>query len=695
MYEDLKNEFISEVKDLLDNTEKNLLNLEQDITNKKYVEEIFRSMHTIKGAAGIYGYNRTVELAHSFENLFALIRDDKISINNHIISLALKAVDVILSLVTSKSEELIPHNITQELMDELNEITSSAKQETHGKTNDIPPHRLNTYYILFEPDADIEKRGIKINTILSDFDDFEHKIITKLTDPDRSNKNKLPEFYEIIVASHYSAEDLKAIFLFTPNEVEISQIADFNLFADDKFIDFYEKAVKILPFSQERLELLKNYAHKVKNKIIQEPSESKKETVTKPKNKGKKLLIGLDEINQVIDETKQRYLQYIKVPAKKLDLLLSLVSELIINNSQLAESAQKKDFEHILQLSESIAKTINEIKETTLHLRLIEIKTILPPYYRLVRDLSLKLGKKVDFIVEGTDTHIDKTIIDKLSSPVMHILRNALDHGIETPEERRKKGKRETGIIRFIAYYSNTNVIIQIQDDGRGIDPEQVRKVAIEKGFITPDAKLSKKEIYDILFMPGFSMAKEVTDISGRGVGMDAIKKAILDLRGDIEIDSEIDLGTSVTIKLPLTLSIIETLHVSSGNLHFLIPLSNIIRCDNIDISKVQKHSGQRIVIEDQIIPYIDIAEYFGLKSQSINEKNLILINGGRQPFALFFDKIHGEYQAVIKNLGPIFNNLDIFIGASILGNGSVAYIIDTYKLQKSFFKQTNINQNF
>ena len=691
MYEDLKNQFISEVKDLLDSTEQNLLLLEQDINNTRYVQEIFRSMHTIKGAAGIYGYNRTVEIAHSFENLFALIRDGKLSIEAKIISLALKAVDVILSLVTSDSEDQVPQSVTQELLDEINTITSNIKKTEPAKKT-AEPKQLNTYYILFEPDIDINKRGVKLDSILSDFQDFDYKIITKLRDDKRPSKGKLADYYEIIVASQYSADDLKAIFLFTPHEVNITQIADFNLFADNKFLDFYDKAVKIVPDTTHRLKLLQDYASKIHDKFIKATKQT--DLPQTEKSEKQEPIIGIEEIKQVIDETKQKYLQYIKIPAKKLDLLLSLVSELIINNSQLTESSSKQDYEQVLQLSENISKIINEIKETTLHLRLIEIKTILPPYYRLVRDLSLKLGKKVDFIVEGSDTHIDKTIIDKLSSPLMHILRNALDHGIEPPEERRAKGKRETGIVRFIAYYSNTNVIIQIQDDGRGIDPEKVKQVALEKGFITPDAKLTKKEIYDLLFTPGFSMAKKITDISGRGVGMDAIKKAILDLRGDIEVDSEVDLGTSITIKLPLTLSIIETLHVSSANMHFLIPLSNVIRCDKINFKQIPKHSGQRIVLDDQIIPYIDITQYLGLDSSSGDEKNLILINGGRLPFALFFDDIHGEYQAVIKNLGPIFNNLDIFIGASILADGSVAYILDTYKLQKKFFRQANINQN-
>ncbi len=693
MYEDLKNEFISEAKDLLDTTEKHLLLLEQDPENKKFVQEIFRAMHTIKGAAGIYGYERTVDLAHAFENLFALIRDDKLQVDNKIISLALKAVDVLLSLITADSEDQIPHDITDQLQSEIKNITANIKEQ---KQKSEPKKDFHTYYILFEPDADIAKRGVKIDSILSDFEEFDNKIITKITDPARTEKNKLQDFYEIIVACPYSQDQLKAIFLFTPNQFEITKIADFNLFADKNFIDFYNKAVKTLPFSPQRLDLVKNYANTIKNKFIETKETTKPEDKgqSQPQAKKEELIIGLEEIKQVIDETKQKYLQYIKVPAQKLDLLLSLVSELIITNSQLTESAQNGDFTHVQQLSENIAKTINEIKETTLHLRLIEIKTILPPYYRLVRDLSLKLGKKIDFITEGTDTHIDKTIIDKLSTPLMHILRNAIDHGIEPPEERRAKGKRETGIIRFIAYYSNTNVVIQIQDDGRGIDPEKVRQVAIEKGFISPDVKLSKKEVYDLLFVPGFSMAKKITDISGRGVGMDAIKKAILDLRGDIEVDSEVDLGTSITIKLPLTLSIIETLHVSTGNMHFLIPVANVIRCDIVKLSDLKWHSGQRIILNGEIIPLVDIGQLFGLDSNDDDEKNLLLISSGRQPYGLIFDKIHGEYQAVIKNLGPVFNTLDIFVGASILGNGSVAYILDTYKLQKKFFRQSNINQN-
>ena len=432
----------------------------------------------------------------------------------------------------------------------------------------------------------------------------------------------------------------------------------------------------------EREKLIKNYAN-----IVKSDTHNNKEKDLKENKDSKQTNI----INVFYDQT-QNLLEYIKIPSRKLDELLSLTSELIINNSQLKESAKNNNSKKIKELSENITKIINNIKETTLNLRLIEINSILPPYYRLVRDLSKKFNKKIEFIPEGTDTHIDKTILDKLSNPLMHILRNAIDHGIETPQERKAKGKGEKGIIRFITYQSNANIIIQIQDDGRGIDLEQVKQVAIEKGFIQPETKLSKNEIYDLLFYPGFTMSKRITEISGRGVGMDAIKQAILDLRGDIEIDSEINLGTSITIKLPITLSILETLHFSAANINFLIPISNIKKTDKVYIDKLRYHSGKRVIINDEIIPYFDINKLLGIENNNSTIKYYALINNGRKPFILFFDKIHGEYQAVIKNLGPVFKTLDIFIGASILANGDVAYILDTHKVQKKFFSYTNLN---
>ena len=676
MLDELKKLFVLEVKDLLENTEKNLLSLEKDKKNEKIQQEIFRTMHTIKGSAGMYDLKLTTEIAHDFENIFAKIKEGKLKVTNEIISLTLDAKDIILELIEAKSESDVSSTKTDSIISRIENIVVLEKKEKIAKKeNQSTQKAISTLYILFEPNEDVFDRGIKIPSILSDFDEFDEKIISEFIDDDRKNINKLDKYYEIIVATEFSIDDIRAIFMFVSEEVSLTKITDYNIFEDQDFVDFYENAVKIMPTSKMRLDLILNYVKKEEEEI----SEIEEEEEKTPE-----ILIGADEI--VIDiekEAEQQQIQYIKVPAKKLDELLNLVSELIISNSQLSESASKKDFSNILELSENIDNTINLIKENTLNLRLIPINTIIPPYRRIIRDLSLKLNKEIDFIEDGVDTQVDKTIIDKIFTPLLHIIRNAVDHGIESPTERVSKGKPEKGIVRFIAYYSNTNVVIQIQDDGKGIDTEFIKRKAEENGLISKNQKLTKKDIYELLFIHGFTTTDVISEISGRGVGMDAIKKAIMNLRGDIEIDSEIGLGTSVTIKVPLTLSIVETMHVAVNGMHFLIPVTNIDRCLNVDFSKIEHHSGTRVIIDDEILPYIDIQKLFKIEGGTKAEQKLIIINQGRNKVGLVFSDIYGEYQAVIKNLGTIFSDLDFIIGASILGDGSIGYILDSNKLIK------------
>ncbi|MBN2663824.1 MAG: chemotaxis protein CheA [Bacteroidales bacterium] len=672
MFDQLKKLFIQEVSELLAKAEKDLLLLENDKTNIEVLQDISRTMHTIKGSAGIYNLKNTILISHNFENLFVKIMEGEISATNEIISLALDAKDILLRLIEADTESEIPSNEIETLMNAIDKIKENNNKS--NKNNNYT-NNLSSFYILFEPNKDIKERGIKIDTILSDFNEFEFKIVEKLTNQDRRLKNKHENFYEIIVASEYLIDELNAIFLFVPEEFSIKKICSFNIFESPDFNDFYINAVKIIPDLNQHFDLILNFSKAIENQHINIKEADK--TTEK-----EELLIGADEI--ILNVKKEiKNLQYIKVPADKLDELLNQVSELIISNSQLSESTQTKNIEKIKFLSEKISKITNSIKENTLNLRLVPIKNTLPHLRRVIRDLSIKLNKEVTFIEDGVETQVDKTIIDSLYSPLLHVIRNAIDHGIEEPEIRKEKGKNPKGIIRFIAYHSNAKVIVQIQDDGKGIDPEMVRNVAIKKGFINKTDKLTRKEIYELLFLHGFTTTDSITDVSGRGVGMDAIKKVIQDLRGDIEIDSEVELGTSVTIKLPLTLSIIEALHVASNSMHFLIPVTNIEKCVKIKHSELNFYSGTRIIIDGELIPYINIKELFKIKGARKDEENLVIVNQGRQKVGLIFSDIFGEYQAVIKNMGSIFNELDFFIGASILGNGSIAYIIDSYKLLK------------
>lgn len=674
----------------MQNTENSLLALEKDRNNKKIIADIFRAMHTIKGSAGVYNFEKTVLLSHSFENLFDKIRDDKIEITNEIISLALKAKDIISDFIDKDNEDIVSDEDIKHYTDTIDKIIAESRQKAFAEAD---TDAIKSYYILFEPNVDVAARGVKVESILKDFDEFDFKIITKFTDKNRKELGKLEDYYEILVASDFDMEDLKAIFLFTPKEFSIEEVCGGNLFDGPEFSDFYDKAVKIIPESKNRLDLILNF---VASKFNIEQSVDNELIEVEPESEDAHQMIfdelHDDEHNGKKTDVVGQQIEHIRVEASKLDELLSLVSELIISNSQMIESVENGDYSNIMNITDNISRFTNSIKENTLSLRLIPVKNVLSPYRRMVRDLSLKFNKRVRFLEEGFETLVDKSIIERLFTPLSHIIRNAIYHGIEMPDERIAKGKPADGLIRFIAYYSNTNVVIQIQDDGNGIDPEFIRQKAIKLGFIKSSAKLSKKECLDLIFIHGFTTSDEITDISGRGVGMDAIKTAIQELRGNVEVDSEIGLGTSLTITLPQTLSIIQTLHVSTGNMDFLLPIASIDRCVDLKKEVFDSKKGNRFMIDEEIVPYIDVRKFFKIPGESdYKTDSMIIIKHGKNKLGLIFETINGEYQAVIKHLGPFFRELDYLIGAAILGNNSIGYIIDPYKLMN----KVKVNSEF
>ena len=674
MFDDLKKMFIAEVKELLDKMEQDLLQLENNLDDKGIIGEIFRFMHTIKGAAGMYGLEKTVEVAHKFEDLFAKIRDGKIKANQKIITLSMKAKDLIIDFIEAKDEGDVSQTRFNNLINELNEIvkdnSTKDNEQAQEKQESIEEPDIYrgpvTYYIIIDPDNDIEERGINFTGIIEDLSKYKDIIITPFNDPERSAKGKYPVLWEVILSTDDNISNIENIFMFISDEVTIKKLCNCNVFENDFFDEFFRDKIAPLSFGEKRMILLEEFAKKIeeaKNEETDEKAEEKKAETDK----------GFKEIKSI------------RVPSEKLDILLNLVSELIINNSQLSVAIESQNWEKTKYLAENIVKLTNSIKENTLSLRLISIGTLFESYQRLVRDLSIQLGKEVVFVTEGSETLIDKSIVEKLYTPLLHIIRNALDHGIEMPEERVKKGKSKKGMIRLVAFHSNMNVIIQVQDDGRGIDPQKIKAKAIEKGLINIADNLTDEQILDLIFTPGFSTSENITSVSGRGVGMDVIRHSIRELRGDVEVDSEVGLGTSITIKLPLTLSIIDTLHVKTANTNFLIPISNIIRSEKIKPAELETHSGQRIVYEDELLPFFDIRSLLNIGGQNAEEENLIIIDLGNQKLGLIFEKIVGEVNAVVKTMGSIFNSMDFFLGASILGDGSIAYILDPYKLSKKY----------
>ena len=365
-----------------------------------------------------------------------------------------------------------------------------------------------------------------------------------------------------------------------------------------------------------------------------------------------------------------------------MDKVVNLVGELVTFQARMNQLATEKNDLDFLKVVEDIELLTIELRETTMNMRMVPVSNLFNKFRRLVRDLSNKLGKDVSLETIGDETELDKTVIDKLNDPLVHMIRNCIDHGIESPDVREQNGKDKHGTVKLIAEHAGTSVLIHIIDDGGGLDAERIREKSIEKGIISKDDHLDDSEIFELIFAPGFSTNEEVTDVSGRGVGMDVVKKSIESLRGSIHITSEIGVGTKFTLKLPLTLAIIDGLLVKIGHENFIVPLLSVEECIEYDMNDQQEFSHV-IKIRDEAVPIVNLQELLKVDPVSDNIKQLAVINVEGKRVGFLIDKIIGEHQTVIKNLGRIYNDLDYISGATILGDGDLALILDLFDIYK------------
>ena len=422
---------------------------------------------------------------------------------------------------------------------------------------------------------------------------------------------------------------------------------------------------------------------------------SEVQTIIKNHTEKKNIESQVDQINKRFSNApsvKENIISSIRVSSDKLDSLMNLVSELVTTQARLSLFAEHSGNTELLTIAENVQKLTRQLRDNAFDIVLVPIDTMLTRFQRLVRDLSKGLNKNVVFVAEGAETELDKTIIETLTDPLLHILRNCIDHGIESPEERKILGKPEQGTILLKAYYSGTNVHIKITDDGSGIDPEKIRSKAIQKGLISKDASLSGREIFDLLFIPGFSTAENVTDVSGRGVGMDVVKRKLAEVRGEVEIDSEINVGTTITFKLPLTLSIIDGLLVKIANNHYIIPLSVVGKIYSTDHESVVNKFNNLIILDGERLPFYYLREEFNLPENDQVNEQIVLISYEDKKIGIVVDDVIGEYQAVLRTLGKMFKNQEIISGATILGDGTVALVMDTNKMILQF-SEVNLNE--
>jgi two-component system chemotaxis sensor kinase CheA len=384
----------------------------------------------------------------------------------------------------------------------------------------------------------------------------------------------------------------------------------------------------------------------------------------------------------------------VRVASQKIDIMMNLVSELVTKQAELSLLANEQLDPRLLEVAERIESISRDLRENAFSISLIPIEKSVLRFQRLVRDVSSHFNKKVEFIVEGKETELDKTMVEKIVDPIMHILRNSIDHGIESKEERQRKGKPETGTIRMKAFTSGANVVIEISDDGAGIDLDKVKKTAIAKGYISERDSPGKEELMNLIISPGFSTAENISEVSGRGVGMDVVNQKVAEIRGELGISTKKDEGTTITIKLPLTISIIDSMLIKLSGDYYLIPLSVVDRCDEVNAGKIAESDLKYLILKDEYIPYIDLRNEFSIHTIRPELQQVVLVNHKEMKVGFIVDEVVGNYQAVLKTLGTAYKKQEIISGACILGTGEVALVLDTNKLIQEFVALNELRVN-
>jgi len=386
-----------------------------------------------------------------------------------------------------------------------------------------------------------------------------------------------------------------------------------------------------------------------------------------------------EKINATINTIK-KHSATLKVDSSKIDSLINLVGEMVITTASILQHSTRINDKDLNESVHLLSRMLEDLREVSMKTRMVPVGDTFSRFKRVVRDLSLQLNKNIDLVIEGAETELDKTVIEKISDPLVHLIRNSIDHGVETIDERKAKGKKDIATIKLKAFHEANSIIIQVQDDGKGLDRERIVAKAIESGIISSDDSLKESEIYNLIMQPNFSTAQSISNISGRGVGMDVVKRNIEELRGTIDIASKKDLGMIVTIRLPLTLAIIDGFMIKIANDFYIIPLEMLLECIELTSAyKQEAYENNFINLRGHVLPLLDLREFFGYKidSKHTNKENIVIVNFGSLRVGLIVDELLGEFQTVIKPIGKIFQNLKGIGGATILGDGTVSAILD------------------
>lgn len=688
--------FIDETKEHLQSLNEQLLILEKEPENESTINEIFRAAHTLKGMSGTMGYKRMQNLTHNMENIFSEIRNGKMSVTATIVDLLFKGLDALenyLSNISSTGDEG-----TEEYADIISQLDVCLKQGL-GEMPAAAPAANGAAAVAVEEKAEVSAD----ESAKEKYRNFKYADHEKHAMNEAIATGQHAYGITVFIQETCLLKAARAFLVFKTLEGLGTVIKSEPAVQDieDERFDFDFSMVLI---TKESLEAVKKAIMSVSEVDSVYLSEIKAEEIVMPKEtvvEQKAETTGAAATAQATQAAPEKkpaektskpvVNRSVRVDIEKLDDLMNLVSELIIAKNGLvsinnADDSAKQDNSGFNEQIEYLERITTNLHTSVMKVRMVPLESVVNRFPRMIRDLSKKLDKKMELYISGEDTELDRTVIDEIGDPLLHLLRNAADHGLETNAERAALGKPETGSIILNAFQEGNNVVIEVKDDGKGIDAEKIKAKAIAKGTITAEQgdAMSDKEIIDLLFRPSFSTAEKISDVSGRGVGLDVVKTKIESLGGDVEVRTTLGQGSNFIIRLPLTLAIIQSLMVELGTEKYAIPLGSIQTIEDIPVSDVKYVQTKEVInLRGTVIPLIRLNEVLDVESVKGKDENLtvVIVTKGDKLAGFVVDNLIGQQEIVIKSIGKYINNSKMISGATILGDGEVALILDVNTL--------------
>lgn len=646
--------FLQEAQDLLEQLEQSLLDLERTPADGELIGKAFRALHTIKGSGAMFGFEAVAAFTHQFETAFDLVRKGHVTPTRELIAVALAAKDQMRLLIdnpaqaSASASDIILRDLQRVMPPASGSPPEAAAEPVEPATALPPDDNSATWRIRFRLPADAMATGTNPLLLLDELRTLGTASVCALTDGVPSLEEIDPSLsylrWNVTLRTDQPRSAIEQVFLFVIDEMEL----EIEPVANDRCTDpaLSRHAPDALP---------------VPTGGPPQPAVSAA-TPQRPGN----------------DAHESRTADTIRVPAERLDELMDRVGQLVIAQSRLKEIAAASNDAAMKSVTEDIERLSLELRDTTMGVRMLPIGQLFGRFRRLIHDLARDHGKKIELVTSGEETEVDKTVIERLNDPLIHLIRNAVDHGIEEPETRAAAGKPPIGRITLSAIHVAAGVIISIADDGRGLDRERIRARAEENGLWAAGARVTDSELFQVIFQPGFSTAREVTSLSGRGVGMDVVKRTIDGLRGTIDVASTAGQGSEITLRLPLTLAIIDGLLVRVGRGRYVIPLSAVEECVELSMEEDARSRGRNFLnIRGDLVPFLRLRELFSAATPADRYQKVVIVSAGDLRVGLVVDQVIGDHQTVIKALSKLHANIEIFSGATILGDGTVALILD------------------